>query len=53
MLQLHNWLPYVVTSNNFVTFERAVTSNCRGGITVKMGNKIKIVNHFYYIKDAT
>jgi hypothetical protein len=37
MVPLHNWLLFAVTSNDFVTFQRAVTSNCNGTVTRKNG----------------
>ncbi len=34
---LRNYLLFVVTSNDFVTFKTAVTSDCNGAIAVKNG----------------
>ncbi len=47
MVPLRNSLLIVVTSNDFViTFTRAVTSNCNGTVTGKMGNGLKVTSFF-------
>ncbi len=46
MVQLRNYLLFVVTSNDFVTFKKAVTSNCNGTLQGKMGNGLKVTSYF-------
>ncbi len=46
-LQLCNQLLLVVTSNVFVTFKIALTSNCDGTVSVQMGNRMKVASFFH------